>query len=39
MRWMGHIACIGEVRNAYKILVQKPEGMRLEDLSVDGKVI
>jgi hypothetical protein len=26
MRWVGHVACIGEVRNAHKILVAKPEG-------------
>jgi hypothetical protein len=28
MRWMGHVARIGEMRNAYKILVGKPEGKR-----------
>jgi hypothetical protein len=26
MRWVGHIAHMGELRNAYKILVGKPEG-------------
>jgi hypothetical protein len=25
---MGHVACIGKMRNAYKILVRKPEGKR-----------
>jgi hypothetical protein len=25
----GHVACIEEKRNAYKILVAKPEGKRL----------
>jgi hypothetical protein len=25
MRWARHIALMGEVRNAYKILVRKPE--------------
>jgi hypothetical protein len=25
---MGHVACTGEMRNAYKILVGKPEGKR-----------
>jgi hypothetical protein len=25
MRWRGHVACMGDVRNAYKILVTKPE--------------
>jgi hypothetical protein len=34
------IAHMIEVRNAYKILVGKPEGKRpLEDLSVHGKII
>jgi hypothetical protein len=25
---MGHVACIREMKNAYKILVGKPEGKR-----------
>jgi hypothetical protein len=28
MRWVGHVACMGEVRGAYKILVGRPEGRR-----------
>jgi hypothetical protein len=28
MRWAGHVAQMGEKRNAYKILVGKPEGKR-----------
>jgi hypothetical protein len=28
MRWTGHVALIGEKRNAYRILVGKPEGKR-----------
>jgi hypothetical protein len=28
MRWAGHVARIGETRNAYRILVGKPEGNR-----------
>jgi hypothetical protein len=28
MRWAGHLASIGEKRNAYRILVGKPEGKR-----------
>jgi hypothetical protein len=28
MRWAGHVACMGEKRNAYRILVGKPEGRR-----------
>jgi len=25
MRWVGHVTCMGEMRNAYKILVRKLE--------------
>jgi hypothetical protein len=28
MRWAGHVACMGEVRGAYNILVRRPEGRR-----------
>jgi hypothetical protein len=28
MRWARHVACMGEVRGAYNILVGKPEGRR-----------
>jgi hypothetical protein len=28
MRWAGHVACMGEVRGAYSILVGRPEGRR-----------
>jgi hypothetical protein len=28
MRWAEHIAQMGEMRNAYKIFVRKPEGNR-----------
>jgi hypothetical protein len=28
-----------EMRNSYKILVEKPEAKRREDLGVDGRVI
>jgi hypothetical protein len=28
MRWAGHVARIEEKRNAYRILVGKPEGKR-----------
>jgi hypothetical protein len=28
MTWAGHVARIGEKRNAYRILVGKPEGER-----------
>jgi hypothetical protein len=26
MRWAGHVALMGEMRNAYKMLFGKPEG-------------
>jgi len=28
MRWVGNVAHMGEMRNAYKIMVGKPEGKR-----------
>jgi hypothetical protein len=28
MRWAGQVARIGEKRGAYRILVERPEGMR-----------
>jgi len=28
MTWVGHVTRIGEMRNAYKILVVNPEGNR-----------
>jgi hypothetical protein len=28
MRWAGHVTRMGEKRNAYKILIGKPEGKR-----------
>jgi hypothetical protein len=27
-RWLGHVAEVGEMRNAYNIFVGKPEGKR-----------
>jgi hypothetical protein len=29
MRWAGHVACMGEKMNAYRILVGNPVGKRL----------
>jgi hypothetical protein len=29
MRWVGHVSRMGEKRNAYRLLVGKPEGRRL----------
>jgi hypothetical protein len=28
MRWAGHVACMGEEGNVYRVLVGKPEGKR-----------
>jgi hypothetical protein len=28
MTWVGHVACMGEERNVYKVLMEKPEGKR-----------
>jgi hypothetical protein len=28
MRWVGHVACMGEDRKMYRVLVGKPEGKR-----------
>jgi len=28
VRWAGHVACVLEKRNAYMVLVRKPEGKR-----------
>jgi hypothetical protein len=28
MRWAGQVACMGEERGAYRVLVEKPEGRR-----------
>jgi len=40
MGWVGHVACMGERRVIYRVLVRKPEGKnRLEDQGVDGRII
>jgi hypothetical protein len=40
MRWVGHVARIGEKRGVHRVLVGKPEGKRpLGDPDVDGKII
>jgi len=28
MRWAGHVACMGESRGVYRVLMGKPEGNR-----------
>jgi hypothetical protein len=40
MRWSWHVARMGEIRNAYKILVKKPEGKRpIEYLGLDVEIM
>jgi hypothetical protein len=40
MRWMGHVARMGERRGAYRILVGRPEGRKhLGDPGIDGRII
>jgi hypothetical protein len=39
MNRVGQVARMEEMINAYEMLVGKPEGKNLEDLSVDGKII
>jgi hypothetical protein len=40
MRWTGHVACMGEKRGAYRVLVGKPEERgHLEVPGVDGRII
>jgi hypothetical protein len=39
MRWAGHMACMGEGRNVYRVLVKKPKGKdHLKDQGVDGRM-
>jgi hypothetical protein len=40
MRWVGHVAHMGEMRNVYVTLVGSLKGRdHAEDLGVDGKII
>jgi len=40
MRWVGHVACMGERRCMYRVLVGEPEGKRpLGRPGVDGRII
>jgi len=40
MRWAGHAAYMGERRDAYRVLVGKPEEREhSEDRGVDGRII
>jgi hypothetical protein len=37
--WKGHVASMGEKTNAYRIVKGKPEGNKLEDTGVNGRII
>jgi hypothetical protein len=39
MRWVGHVARMGDKRNSYSVLVEKPEEKSFEGLGVDRKII
>jgi hypothetical protein len=39
MRWAGHVAIMGEKRNASRILVGKPERDHWEDQDIGGWAI
>jgi hypothetical protein len=40
MRWVGHVAHMGEMRNAYKIWLEDLTGRgHLEDTDVDGRIV
>jgi hypothetical protein len=39
MKWAGHVTCVGEGRNVYRVLVGKPKGKNhLEDQGIDGRM-
>jgi hypothetical protein len=37
MRWAGHVACMGEEKKVYKVLVENPK-IHLEDQGTYGRV-
>jgi hypothetical protein len=40
MRWPGHVARMGNMRNAYKFLLESLTGRdHAEDLGVDGRIV
>jgi hypothetical protein len=38
MRWAGHVARMGERRDVYSVLVERPEGKRWENLGIGGRI-
>jgi len=39
MRLAGHVACMGEIIDAYRVLMGKPHSKNLEDTGIDGRII
>ena len=40
MRWVGHVACMGEKKNTCRVLVGKPYGKdHFEDVSLDRRTV
>jgi hypothetical protein len=40
MRWVGHVTCMGEIRNAQKVFTGKLEGRdHTEDIGIDRKLL
>jgi hypothetical protein len=39
MKWAGRVACMGELKNAYKIFVGKYERKRPVIIGVDGRIM
>jgi hypothetical protein len=39
MRWAGHVTHMGETRNAYTVLIGKPEGQRQHGGNLDGGML
>jgi hypothetical protein len=40
MRWVGHVACMGDRRGVYRVLVRRPEGTNnFQYTGVDGRMI
>jgi hypothetical protein len=39
MRWVRHVAHMGEMKSAYCILVGRPKGKNALDLGINGRII
>jgi hypothetical protein len=40
MRWVGHVVCMRDKRDAYKMFVGEQKGNKLlEDLAVNGRIL